>query len=152
MALKDELKREIEVKVEFMPFVIGKGGEEINRIRAETGAAIDAERDPGSRFKLRGSKEAVGAAMAALTEAIERNTRVGEHAPLPDDAAGAASALAPSRPLARQRAQGSSSSAARRRLRIAFVALPAGAPGPIHSGLLHATRKPRLRLPQAMSK
>ena len=40
--------------------LLGKGGEEINRIRSVTGAAIDAERDEKKpQFKLRGSKEAV---------------------------------------------------------------------------------------------
>ena len=50
-----------------MPLLIGKGGEEINRIRSVTGAAIDAERDEKKpQFKLRGSKEAVEAARPNL--------------------------------------------------------------------------------------
>ena len=51
------------VDAAMMPLLIGKGGEEINRIRSVTGAAIDAERDEKKpQFKLRGSKEAVEAA------------------------------------------------------------------------------------------
>jgi len=72
------------VEAAMMPLLIGKGGEEINRIRSLTGAAIDAERDEKKpQFKLRGSKEAVEAARAALLESIESNTRVGVHVPLP---------------------------------------------------------------------
>lgn len=72
------------VDAAMMPLLIGKGGEEINRIRSVTGAAIDAERDEKKpQFKLRGSKEAVEAARAALLASIESNTRVGVHVPLP---------------------------------------------------------------------
>ena len=57
----------IEVRADLMPLLIGKGGEEINRIRSVTGAAIDAERDEKKpQFKLRGSKEAVEAARPNL--------------------------------------------------------------------------------------
>ena len=89
-ALEAVLKYEAEsnevlvVDAAMMPLLIGKGGEEINRIRSLTGAAIDAERDEKRpQFKLRGSKEAVEAARAALLESIESNTRVGVHVPLP---------------------------------------------------------------------
>ena len=61
-----DCSEKIEVKVEFMPFVIGKGGEEINRIRAATGAAIDAARNQhGNEIFIRGSAEAVEAAKEA---------------------------------------------------------------------------------------
>ena len=89
-ALEEVLKYEAEsnevlvVDAAMMPLLIGKGGEEINRIRSVTGAAIDAERDEKKpQFKLRGSKEAVEAARAALLESVESNTRVGVHVPLP---------------------------------------------------------------------
>jgi len=89
-ALEALLKYEAEsnevlvVDAAMMPLLIGKGGEEINRIRSITGAAIDAERDEKKpQFNLRGSKEAVEAARAALLESIESNTRVGVHVPLP---------------------------------------------------------------------
>ena len=89
-ALEAVLKYEAEshevlvVDSAMMPLLIGKGGEEINRIRDTTGAAIDAERhDDKPQFKLRGSKKAVEAARAALLDSIESNTRVGVHVPLP---------------------------------------------------------------------
>lgn len=72
------------VDAAMMPLLIGKDGVEINRIRTTTGAAIDAERDPEKpQFKLRGTKQAVEAARAALEAAVESNKRVGEHVPLP---------------------------------------------------------------------
>ena len=82
-----------------MPLLIGKGGEEINRIRQQTGAAIDAEREaegtkrlsafPGGQpvppglFKVRGTKAAVEAAKAAIADATEANSRVAESVVLP---------------------------------------------------------------------
>ena len=90
----------IEVRADLMPLLIGKGGEEINRIRQQTGAAIDAEREaegrrsacPPSRagslappglFKVRGTKAAVEAAKAAIADATEANSRVAESVVLP---------------------------------------------------------------------
>ena len=82
---KAESQDVLEVDAQMMPLLIGKGGEEINRIRQTTGAAIDAERDPEkpNQFKIRGTKESVEAAMKALAEAVESNKRVGEHVSLP---------------------------------------------------------------------
>ena len=89
----------IEVRADLMPLLIGKGGEEINRIRQQTGAAIDAEREaegtkrlsafPGGQpappglFKVRGTKAAVEAAKAAIADATEANSRVAESVVLP---------------------------------------------------------------------
>lgn len=82
---KAESQDVLEVDAQMMPLLIGKGGEEINRIRQTTGAAIDAERDPEkpNQFKIRGTKDSVEAAMKALAEAVESNKRVGEHISLP---------------------------------------------------------------------
>ena len=87
----------IEVRADLMPLLIGKGGEEINRIRQQTGAAIDAERErrasacppsqgqpaPPGLFKVRGTKAAVEAAKAAIADATEANSRVAESVVLP---------------------------------------------------------------------
>ena len=79
-----DCSEKIEVKVEFMPFVIGKGGEEINRIRAATGAAIDAARNQhGNEIFIRGSAEAVEAAKRAISAVEDANRRVTESVPMP---------------------------------------------------------------------
>jgi len=81
-----DCSEEVEVDARMMPQLIGKGGEEINRIRAETGAAIDGERDLSEakpRLKLRGTHAAVEKAKRAINEVIEANTFVSESVVLP---------------------------------------------------------------------
>ena len=66
---KAECTEEVLVDAKMMPLLIGKGGGEINRIRAETGAAIDGEREEKEpRLKLRGSHEAVSKAKRLINE------------------------------------------------------------------------------------
>ena len=79
-----ESTEEIEVDPRMMPLLIGKGGEEINRVRAETGAAIDGERDDAKpRLKIRGSKVSVEAATKLIHDLIAANSVVAESVILP---------------------------------------------------------------------
>ena len=86
-----ECIEEVQVAPAMMPLLIGRGGEEINRIRLETGAAIDGERydrekrdaDKPPTLKLRGSKDAVEKAKAFIQAAIEANRPVVESVVLP---------------------------------------------------------------------
>ena len=74
----------LTVDPRMMPLLIGKGGEEINRIRSATGAAIDAERDSDKpRFKIRGSVDAVAKAKQAILDSIDSNKMTGESVVLP---------------------------------------------------------------------
>jgi polyribonucleotide nucleotidyltransferase len=84
-----ECSDEVQVAPNMLPLLIGRGGEEINRIRLETGAAIDGERfDKDKRdempvLKLRGSTEAVAKAKALINASIEANKVVSESVVLP---------------------------------------------------------------------
>uniref|UniRef100_A0A7S2N7G6 K Homology domain-containing protein n=1 Tax=Haptolina brevifila TaxID=156173 RepID=A0A7S2N7G6_9EUKA len=81
---KAECSEEVLVDAKMMPLLIGKGGEEINRIRQETGAAIDGERDDSKpRLKLRGTRAAVEKAKAMISEQIDANKIVTENVVLP---------------------------------------------------------------------
>eukprot|EP00966_Prymnesium_polylepis_P264419 6108769-Prymnesium_polylepis.1 len=68
----------IAIDGRMMPVLIGKGGEEINRIRSKTGAAIDAERDDPPKLKIRGTVEAVAAAKQLILDAIAANKQCAE--------------------------------------------------------------------------
>ena len=86
-----ECTEEVAVSAAMMPLLIGRGGEEINRIRLETGAAIDGERydkeknskDDKPTLKLRGTKEAVEKAAALIRASVEAHKTVSESAVLP---------------------------------------------------------------------
>jgi len=78
---KAEAREEISVDPRMMPQLIGKGGEEINRIRAKTGAAIDVE--PESKLKIRGSLRAVAEAKQEILDAIAANKPCVESVVLP---------------------------------------------------------------------
>jgi predicted RNA-binding protein YlqC (UPF0109 family) len=63
---------------------LANGGEELNRIRAETGAAIDVPRDQQkSEFRIRGTAAAVEAATQAIASSLEANKRCAESITLP---------------------------------------------------------------------
>ena len=86
-----ECTEEVTVTTQMMPLLIGRGGEEINRIRLETGAAIDGERydpkaaksDEKPTLKLRGTKEAVAKAKEMIEKSIEAHKNVTESVVLP---------------------------------------------------------------------
>jgi len=81
---KAECHETMSIEPAMMPLLIGKNGEEINRLRALSGAAIDAGRaSERPVFKLRGSKEAVVSAQQAIREATEANRKVGDSEVLP---------------------------------------------------------------------
>ena len=86
---KAECAEEVVVAPSMMPLLIGRSGEEINRIRLETGCAIDGERyDPSKKdekptLKLRGSKAAVEKARVLIQVCIDNNKVVSESVVLP---------------------------------------------------------------------
>jgi polyribonucleotide nucleotidyltransferase len=81
---KAETHEVLTIDPRMMPLLIGKGGEEINRIRTATGAAIDAERDSDKpQLKIRGSADAAAQAKQAILDSIELNKITTESVVLP---------------------------------------------------------------------
>lgn len=62
-----------DVPSKAVPRILGKSGAMINQIRIDTGAEVDLERDgQKAALRLRGSKDAVAQARAAISEIVER--------------------------------------------------------------------------------
>ena len=69
--------RDAEARVPVAGFegrVIGKGGETIRRVRSETGARLDIDRDAGECV-VRGTRSAVAAAVAEVTRLVDEGDR-----------------------------------------------------------------------------
>jgi len=81
---KAEAAEVVSVDAGLMFLFLGNGGEELNRIRAETGAAIDVPRDQQKlEFRIRGTVAAVEAAKQAIARALDANKRCAESITLP---------------------------------------------------------------------
>lgn len=81
---KAEAAEVVSVDAGLMFLFLGNGGEELNRIRVETGAAIDVPRDQQKlEFRIRGTVAAVEAAKQAIARALDANKRCAESITLP---------------------------------------------------------------------